>query len=66
MSSAFLVVDLVFDWTGGKFITAPGTDSDGPAKYILRILYAFVIVVIMFILLGLVITFPGIIKQALQ
>ncbi|MBR6960130.1 MAG: protein kinase [Clostridiales bacterium] len=66
MSSAFLVVDLVFDWTGGKFITAPGTDSDGPAKYILRILYAFVIVFIMFILLGLVITFPGIIKQALQ
>ena len=57
--SAFLSVDMIFDWTG-LFLKAPGADLKGALKYTVRILYAIAAAALLLIVMGLIITYPDV------
>ena len=57
--SAFLSVDMIFDWTG-LFLKAPGADLKGALKYTVRILYAIATAALLLIVMGLIITYPDV------
>ena len=61
--SAFLVVDILFDWTG-IFANTPGSELNGALRFVVRGIYSLILVAILIVVMGLIITYPDVVRKA--